>query len=132
MGSAMSYRCLACGTDFRIFSGGGFFFDRLQCDACGSSRSVSHEEMGDIHLAFVKGLPGPYAVSRRNLDQHIKETFQGPALDRDAYHAAVEASLEPCICGGRFRYDAPARCPGCRSTQEQWDADDRMPVMLYD
>jgi hypothetical protein len=25
----------------------------------------------------------------------------------------MAAALRPCACGGRFRHDAPARCPGC-------------------
>jgi hypothetical protein len=107
-------------------------FDLLHCDACGADRSVGHDELGDIHLGFVKGLPGPYALSRRQLDQHIKVTYPGEPLSRDEYHAAAEATLETCACGGRFRYDAPARCPGCRSTEQGWVLDPRFPIVCYD
>lgn len=31
-----------------------------------------------------------------------------------------------------FRFEAPARCPTCRSTTEQWDRDLNAPGMLYD
>lgn len=53
-------RCRTCGTRFQVRSGGGFFFDLLHCEACGEAKSVGHQELGDIHLGFVKGLPGPY------------------------------------------------------------------------
>jgi hypothetical protein len=115
-----------------VSSGGGFFFDLLHCDTCGETKSVGHQELGDIHLGFVKGLPGPYAVSRSRLDQQIKETYEGEPLTRDEYHAAAEGTLDPCACGGRFRYDAPARCPGCRSTSDQWDEDPHGMRMHYD
>ena len=132
LGSSAGYRCRRCGTEFGARDGGGFWFDLLHCDACGRDRDVAHRDLGDIHLAFVKGLPGPYAVSRMAIDNQIKATFTGTPLDREAYHAAAEATLEPCECGGSFRYDAPARCPTCRSTAEEWEHDQRTSVMLYD
>lgn len=132
MGSQAGYICRTCGTAFTVRSGGGFFFDLLHCDACGETKSVSHQELGDIHLGFVKGLPGPYAVARSRMDRQIKDTYEGEPLTRDEYHAAAEATLEACACGGRFRYDAPARCPGCRSTHEQWDGDPAAGHVLYD
>lgn len=112
--------------------GGGFFFDLLHCDTCGSTRSVGHEELGDIHLRFVKGLPGPYAVSRMAMDRRIQREYPGEPLTRDEYHAAAEATVDACGCGGRFRYDAPARCPGCRSTSDQWERDPKAPHIFYD
>jgi hypothetical protein len=115
-----------------IRSGGGFFFDLLHCDTCGADQGVGHQDMGDIHLRFVKGLPGPYAVSRSEMDGRIQREYPGGPLTRAEYHAAVEATLEPCSCGGRFRYDAAARCPGCRSTDDQWDWDQTAPSVLYD
>jgi hypothetical protein len=132
MGSLAGYICRACGTRFSVSEGGGFFFDLLHCDICGESRSVGHQELGDIHLRFVKGLPGPYAVSRSKMDREIQATYPGQPLSRAEYHAAAEATLEPCACGGHFRYDAPARCPECRSTHEQWDRDPESRGVLYD
>ncbi len=52
MGSASGFICKACGTQFTVRRGGGFFFDLLHCDTCGTARSVSHEDLGDIHLGF--------------------------------------------------------------------------------
>ena len=132
MGSASGYICRACGRHFVARSGGGFFFDLLHCDTCGATRSVTHQALGDIHLGYVKGLPGPYAVARAGLDRQIKETYPGRPLTRREYRAAAEATLDRCACGGRFRYDAPARCPGCRATAEHWDEDPRGGHMHYD
>jgi len=123
MGSASSFICRTCGAHFMARDGGGFMFDLLHCDTCGATRSVSHQDLGDIHLGFVKGLPGPYAVARAAMDRRIQAEYPGRALTRHEYHAAAEATLGACACGGTFSYDAPARCPGCRSTQDQWDED---------
>jgi hypothetical protein len=113
-------------------NGGGFWFDLLHCDQCGQDRNLAHEDLGEIHLAFVKGLRTPYALSRAAFDRHVQATYPGAPLDRDAYHAAAEATLEPCECGGRFRYDAPARCPTCRSSSDEWEIDRRFGTMFYD
>ena len=132
MGSSTGYICNQCGTAFRVRSGGGFFFDMLHCDRCGQAQDVSHEALGDIHLGFVKGLPGPYAVARAGMDREIKLRYQGEPLSRDEYHAAAEATLDTCACGGRFRYDAPARCPTCRSTEDSWQVDETAPHIFID
>jgi hypothetical protein len=132
MGRSSGYICRTCGTRFTVDEGGGFFFDLLHCDTCGDARSVGHEELGDIHLGFVKGLPGPYAVSRAASDRRIQREYPGAPLSRDEYHAAAEATLDPCACGGRYRYEAPARCPGCRSTRSQWVDDPNAGMVLYD
>jgi hypothetical protein len=132
MGSSTGWICKDCGSHFTTRHGGGFFFDLLHCDACGRTRNVSHQDLGDIHLGFVKGLPGPYAVARSAMDRQIKETYRGKTLSRAEYRAAAEATLEPCDCGGHFRYDARARCPTCRSTEESWEVDPSAPSMFYD
>lgn len=132
MGSRTGNVCRDCGTRFLVTEGGGFFFDELHCEACGGTRGISHQELGDLHLAFVKGLPGPYAMARMELDRRIKAEYPGAPLSRDEYHAAAEATLERCGCGGRYRYDAPARCPTCRSTQDRWDPDPSAGGMHYD
>jgi hypothetical protein len=133
MGSASGFICKACDAGFTIRQGGGFFFDLLHCDACGAARSVRHQDLRDIHLRFVKGLaPRPYAVARSAMDRQIQAEYAGEPIDREEYHALAEGTLEPCACGGRFRYDAPARCPSCRSTSEQWQPDPSAGAMLYD
>jgi hypothetical protein len=132
MGKRTSRICTICDTRFSVSEGGGFFFDLLHCDACGAARSVSHEALGDIHLGYVKGLGIPYAIARAGLDAAIRATYPGEPLTQEEYRAGAEATLDPCTCGGRFRYDAPGRCPTCRSTSEQWTVDPKGPRMLYD
>ena len=132
MGNISGQICRACGTKFNVRDGGGFYFDLLHCDKCGEDRTVRHEDLGEIHLRFVKGLPGPYAVARMAMDRRIQREYPGEPIDRPTYHAAAEATLEPCGCGGRFRYDASARCPGCRSTREKWDWDQAALTMFVD
>ena len=119
MGQRTGYRCGACGERFEIEEGGGFFFDLLHCDRCGEARVIGHEEMGDIHLGYVKGLDGPYAFVRAESDERIRREYPGEALTETEYEAAVEGIVDPCPCGGSYRYDAPARCPGCGSTRER-------------
>lgn len=132
MGIASGYICRTCGARFEVRSGGGFFVDLLHCDTCGESKHVRHEELGEIHHRFVKGLAGPYAVARSKIDRRIQREYPGEPLTESEYHAAAEATLDPCSCGGRFRYDARARCPRCRSTSEQWDRDQDAPWWFYD
>ena len=132
MGTATGHICQACGTRFGVRDGGGFFFDLLHCDRCGRTQSVGHEELGDIHLRFVKGLPGPYTVGRTAMDRRIQREYPGEPLSRDEYHAAAEATLDPCPCGGRFRYGAPPRCPKCGSTSEMWERDPAASLVHYD
>lgn len=132
MGSATGHVCKACRARFGVRDGGGFYFDMLHCDACGKAQSVGHQELGDIHLRFVKGLGRPYAVARAQMDRRIQQEYPGQPSSRDEYHAAAEATLDPCPCGGRFRYDAQPRCPSCRSTSEMWDTDPTASIMHYD
>ena len=132
MGTRTGQICKVCGTRFSLQQGGRFFFDMLHCDACGRSKDVGHMDLNEIHFGFIKGLDHPYAVARMKTDRHIKDKFRGEPLSRDEYHAAAEATLDMCPCGGRFRYDAPARCPGCRSTREQWVRDPKVSSVHYD
>ena len=93
---------------------------------------MSHQDLGEIHLGYIKGLGIPYAMTRAEVDRRIQREYPGPVLAREEYQAAAEATLESCECGGRFRYDAPARCPTCRSRPEQWDQDASRGMVFYD
>ena len=130
MGTQTEHRCQACGTSFEIQEGGGFFFDLLHCDRCGRGRAIGHDEMGDIHLGYVKGLDGPYSIVRAESDERIRQEYPGAALTESEYRTEVEQLAGSCDCGGSFRYDAPSRCPGCGSTREQWSDASRM--IIYD
>ena len=130
MGTQTEHHCQACGTSFVIQEGGGSFFDLLHCDRCGRGRSVGHDEMGDIHLGYIKGLDRPYSIVRAESDEQIRREYPGEAITENEYRAAVEQLVGSCDCGGLFRYDAPSRCPGCGSTGEQWS--DGTEIVIYD
>ena len=132
MGNATGHICEACGTTFGVRDGGGLFFDMLHCDTCGKAQGVRHRDLDDIHLRFVKGLDHPYAVARMEMDRRIQQEYPGEPVSRRDYHAAAEATLDLCPCGGRFSYDAPARCPNCRSTSEMWRLNPKASIAFYD
>jgi hypothetical protein len=132
VGATRSYSCRRCGTGFVASSGGGWFFDLLHCDRCGASRHVEHESLGEIHLRFVKGLATPYALARAAFDRQVQAEYPAEPLSRDEYHAAAEATLEPCDCGGAYSYKAPGRCPTCRSTPDDWDLASTGGMVIYD
>ena len=132
MGTAFGVICRQCDHHFMSRLGGGFFFDLLHCEVCGATKSLGHQELGDIHLSYVKGLPGPYAVTRAGMDRQIQAEYPGRPITEDEYHAAAEATLDACQCGGQFRYSAPPRCPNCRSTPDHWDKDPHGGMMFYD
>ena len=121
MGSGVEAKCRRCGTQFQANVGGGFFFDVLHCDACGRERSISHGDLGNIHLGYIKGLGGPYAVARAEQDRLIQEQYKGDPLSREDYESEVERFAGPCECGGVFRFEAPPRCPKCGSLEDEWE-----------
>ena len=99
--------------------------DVLHCDTCGARTYVLHENLGDIYVRFSRRLK-PYVYG------WTPQEDPGESLSPAEYHAAVEGSLGPCACGGRFRYDASPRCPGCRSTEEMWDVDETGWTVIHD
>jgi hypothetical protein len=130
MGSSAGMICSNCRHHFVVAEGGGFAFHLLHCDRCGRTKSIGFDELGDLHSAYLKGLPGPYSIISRQHDLQVKAEYPGPALSEPEYHAAIERSLKRHRCGGRFRFDAPPRCPKCRSTELEPDPDG--PMILHD
>lgn len=45
-------------------------------------------------------------MTRAAIERHIQTTYTGAPLEREAYHAAAEATLEPCV---------PITCASARS-----------------
>ena len=68
VGSKYGAICGACGRKFSVSEGGGFTFHLLRCDRCGATREMSFEELGEVHLRYLKGLPGPYAIASAEHD----------------------------------------------------------------
>ncbi len=129
MGCSYHVKCKQCGYDFDVNSGGGFFFHLLHCDSCGEDKSIGFDEIGEPHLRYVKGLPGPYCVVSSSLDKHIKDNYPGEPMSDEEYHAAVEQISGGCSCGGSYKFDAPPRCPKCKSADLESDAN---LFLLYD
>lgn len=130
MGSSEGMMCKKCRRHFVVDEGGGFFSYLLRCDRCGWTKSINFAELGDLHSAYLKGLSGPYAVISQEHDRQIKAEYPGPALSEVEYHAVIEGRLKRHKCGGQFRFDAPPRCPKCRSTELESDPDG--PNIMYD
>jgi len=103
--------------------------DVLHCDACGTRLVLLHEDVRDLRDRLY---PTSFFVPRPDADSGAE---QGPPYRYrvpSEYHAAIEASQRPCHCGGRFRYGALPRRPGCRSTEEMWDVDEKGEVVFHD
>ena len=86
-------RCNKCGYEFWIEIGGTMLANQLRCDLCGESKLV---DAPDSRL---------YPREKRLAFSSDKE--------RDEY---LEKKAGKCICGGQFKYGAPARCPECGAT----------------
>ena len=99
MGTITGFICRGCGQSFSVQKGGGIFFDLLHCDGCGRSKSVSHQELGDLHLRFVKGLDHPYAIARADMDRRIQAEHgradQSRGVPRRCRGPAGAVSLRP-------------------------------------
>jgi hypothetical protein len=122
--------CNRCGEHFHVSEGGGFSFHLLHCDRCGRERSIGFDELGEIHLRYLKGLPGAYAMVSAEYDQRVRETYPGEPMEEDDYHAAVEQMAGDCDCGGSYSMTATARCPTCHATD--WRRDPQGGGVLYD
>ena len=115
MGQAYGAMCDDCGKEFEVKEGGGFAFHLLRCEKCGKSKDIGFDEIGEPHLRYLKGLNGPYAIATMEVDNHVQENYPGEPLSEEEYHQAIEEMVKKCRCGGRFSFDAPPRCPKCRS-----------------
>jgi hypothetical protein len=90
---------------------------------------VGFDELGELHLHYVKGLPSPYCMASADHDRFVQEHLPLEPITEDDYHRGVEEFAGRCCCGARFTFDAPPRCPKCRSTRlGEGDG----PLILYD
>ena|SRR5436190_1098884 len=128
MGEATKAKCLDCGTSFSVHHGGGFAFHLLRCDTCGVTKSVNFNELGELHLRYLKGLAGPYCVASEEYDEHVRKHVTVESISEEKYHSGIEASAGNCQCGGKFKFTAPPRCPKCRSMR----VEEGGPTIMYD
>lgn len=117
MGYQAEAKCLDCGKTFTVEHGGGFFFHLVRCDKCGKTKSVGFDELGELHLRYLKGLPGPYCVASSEHDENVRKHARVEPICENEYHKGIEAFAGECKCGGKYCLDAPPRCPKCLSAR---------------
>ena len=116
MGGRFEAVCEKCEERFFISKGGGFNFHLLHCDKCGKENSISFDKLGEVHFRYIKGLDTPYSVATSSSDLYIQQNYTGKPISEKEYHKSVERIVGKCKCGGQFKFDAPPRCPKCRSS----------------
>ncbi len=129
MGETITVVCRKCRRRFAVHHGGGMLFHLLHCDRCGQEATVTHSQMGDTHLAYLRRVGGTYAVHTADETGATGDARLGEPLGEEQYDRAVEEIAGACACGGHFRLTAPARCPQCGSAA--LDRDDRGPISVY-
>jgi len=117
MGHRVEAKCLDCGAIFSVDHGGGFFFHLVRCDKCGKTKSIGFDELGELHLRYLKGLPGAYCVATSERDEDVRKHAPLEPISENEYQSAIRAIAGKCSCGGNYTLDAPPRCPKCRSTR---------------
>ncbi len=128
MGHTVEAKCLDCGTTRMIEHGGGFMFHLLRCDTCGETKAFTFEDLGELHLRYLKGLPGSYCISTSEHDRHVREHAHVEAISEDEYHKRVEDIAGSCHCGGKYTFNAPPRCEKCHSVR----LEEGEPEVFYD
>ena len=121
MGTSYTAICKKCGHRFEVSEGGGFVSHLLHCSKCGREKSIGFDQLGENHAAYLKGLPGPYAIATAAHDAAIQDMYPGEPLDEEAYHKQVERVAGTCECGGCFTFNAKPRCPECGSNKFEQD-----------
>ena len=116
MGHRVNAKCLDCGHSFTVDNGGGFTFYPLRWDKCGRTKSIRFDRLGDLHLRYLKGLLGPNCVATSEHDKCVREQADVEPISEEDYLRGVEKTAGNCKCGGKYVFNAPPRCPKCRST----------------
>lgn len=91
MGQQVAAKCLDCGRRFTVDHGGGFSFHLVRCDRCGKTKGLAFEELGELHLRYLKGLPGPYAIASAAHDEHVRLHAPVQPISEKEYHKGIEA-----------------------------------------
>jgi hypothetical protein len=74
-----------------------------------------------LHVRYVKGLGGPYAIISMERDTAIQNDPAIEPFTEEEYYSAIAELVGKCPCGGQFSMTAPVRCPKCRSTAVEDD-----------
>ena len=84
-------RCNTCGYEFGLGVGGTKFNAGLRCDTCGELILIDN-------------------------GSHNRGRIEDYKTYYEKHYADMEKKAGYCSCGGKFKNDAPPRCPKCRST----------------
>jgi hypothetical protein len=120
MGRQAIAECLKCGQRFGFCLGGGFRFHLLHCDRCGRMKVIDFNRLGEIHLRYLKGLGGPYCMATAAHDEHVRTSVPVEPITGKEYRMRVEkfaGRCRRCWGLGKYRMNAPPRCPKCRSAE---------------
>jgi hypothetical protein len=108
-----SYRCFDCDSVFYHESGGGFGFHSLDCDKCGKHKLLDFSKLRDIQRRHFHKHPAGCGTTWL----YVREVNLGN--NQDTYYTEVERAAGNCECEGKYRFNAPTRCPKCKSTNVQ-------------
>ena len=114
MGTRRAAKCKDCKGRFTVSHGGGFRFHQLRCERCGRATTIGFQDLGELHLRYLKGSEKPYTVAFAAEHRYVHDHLDIEPLSDDEYYAAVETARK-CDCGGKLSFNAPARCPKCGS-----------------
>ncbi|NPV50676.1 MAG: hypothetical protein HPY60_05705 [Candidatus Methanofastidiosum sp.] len=130
MGCSYNVICKKCGAEYRISSGGGFTFHKLHCDRCGMEKDIFFMELGDLHNGYLKGLKVPYCMATAKHDKFVQENYTGEVIYKEQYHREIEKYAGNCECGGKYKFNAPTRCPKCGAAESEPALDEG--IIMYD
>jgi hypothetical protein len=109
MGHVVKAKCLDCGKAFTVEHGGGFSFHLVRCDKCGKTKSIGFDDLGELHLRYLKGLSGSNSLECNHLSLE--------SISEEEYWQRINVIAGECRCRGKYTLDALPRCPKCLSTQ---------------
>jgi hypothetical protein len=121
LGCSIQAACNKCKTHFTASKGGGRKFDLLHCDHCGAEHGINHDEIGNPYKRYCNSVEALFQFRRGRDENHIVKSIRNLlsgvwySVSTFQYNRAVEKKAGKCQCGGRFKFDAPPRCPGCLS-----------------
>ena len=127
MGTTYQATCLKCGHSFEAREGGGFHFHLLHCDKCGREKIIRFRDLGELQMAFMKGMDFAYSSGSHEFDEKARE-FQGEPIDVEVYEQKVEEIAGKCRCRGHYQLEAKVRCPKCRSDE----IENGITLVMYD
>ena len=122
-------KCPECRISFTVLHGGGVFYHLVRCENCGKTKGIGFDELGELHLRYLKGIGMPYCVASSEHDRYVQEHVQVEPISEDEYNRGIAAIAGTCLCGGSYCLDAPPRCPKCRSTRID---EGEIPIRHYD